>query len=126
MNEIDERNCKEQITNARFQERANSITHIVVVGPFIAGAITHKRLYGWLFVLVLVAHLLRIVLDPRNAGEREYRYLPMARNHLSDSRDRGFDGHVYGERLKLCRFVFGVMVDRSVASIFSPQSLVLL
>ena len=73
MNEIDEGNCKEPIANARFQERADSITRIVVVGLFIAGAITHKRLYGWLFVLVLVAHLLRILLDPRNAGEKEYR-----------------------------------------------------
>lgn len=63
MNELDERNCNNRIAKARFEERANSITRVVIVCLFIAGTIMHSRIYGWAFALGLAIHLTRIFID---------------------------------------------------------------
>jgi hypothetical protein len=60
MNEMDERICRERIAQARLEERANSITRIVIVCLFLAGSITHWRLYGWLLLVGLFTHLMRL------------------------------------------------------------------
>jgi hypothetical protein len=72
MNECNQERCKQQIARARFQERANSITRIVIVSVGVANGITHKHLYGWLFLIGLVVHLLRIFLDQDGPGKRAY------------------------------------------------------
>lgn len=69
--ELDE-SCKGRIEKARFEERANSITRIVIVGLFVAAGITNSRFYLWFFLCCGVAHLLRIVIADRHAGTREY------------------------------------------------------
>jgi hypothetical protein len=60
MSELDERTCEERVKRARFQERANSITRMVLVALFIAGAITHWYVYLWLLVILAVFHLFRL------------------------------------------------------------------
>jgi len=71
MNELTERNVKEQVEKARFEERATSITRIVIVGLAIAGGITHRRFYGILFLIGLVIHFMRMLMDHDRPGKRE-------------------------------------------------------
>src|SRR5258706_13590031 len=69
--ELDE-SCKSRIEKARFEERSNSITRIVIVGLFTAGAITNKRIYFWPLLGCGMSHLLRMAVGDRRAGTRDY------------------------------------------------------
>jgi len=58
-----------QVARARMEERASSVTRSVAVGLFIAGDCTRWHVYGWLFILILVPHLLRTIANERMKRE---------------------------------------------------------
>lgn len=60
MNALEQRRFEEQITKIRLRERMDSITRIVIVSVGVAEGITHKHVYGFLFLFGLAVHLPRV------------------------------------------------------------------